>query len=228
MNPRSILLTAYDETMAPIGNLTAPLMLAYANRHGMDFLCCRQFTKGRAPYWEKVDLVLRALQNYDRAIWLDADQMVTNPEVEIQWPHAFAASLDWGTDAETDRHFSACGFAVTQNGRELFEWLRQHQAAYYDRDFPEQTAMRESQFHQVSTRARRVFNAVPIELCPTAPEPWQPGDFACHLTHVEVPLRVAMFHTIQERLHARPDTDPADLLTSAPYSNEPSAHLPGE
>jgi len=48
---------------------------------------------------------------------------------------------------------------------------------------------------------RRMFNAVPDEVSPgNVVEPWQPGDFAAHLTMLPVEQRVALFHEISRRV----------------------------
>lgn len=235
---KTLLLTAYDPAMAPIGDLTAPRMLEYANRHGFDFRCIRHFQEGRLPYWQKIDEMVRAFCVYDRVLWLDADQVITNPEFKPVWTTGFHTSMDWGTDAVDDSQFSACGIFACKDVRDIFESVHKREEKYDGVDFPEQTALRDYYHvgdcrYRMKTHPRRVFNAVPAELCPTAPEPWQPGDFCCHLTHVDVARRVEMFHQIVTRLQPTPEPTteeptPDDLLTSAPYSNDPSAHLPGE
>lgn len=233
---RTLLLTGFDKAMEPIGRLTAPLMADYANRHGFDFHCTRNFDPGSAPYWQKIWDIAHFLKTYpcDRIMWLDADQVITNPEWAPPWQRGFHASMDWGTDAVHAEDFSACGMVICADMMPLIHRTVLSYSQFEHADFPEQTALRhfkkEGPDHVASwmrTHPRRTFNAVPIELCPTAPEPWQPGDFSCHLTHVTVPERVAMFHQIQARLHVAPEQTHDELLTTAPYSNEPSGFLPG-
>lgn len=47
---------------------------------------------------------------------------------------------------------------------------------------------------------RRMLNAVPDEVSPgNVPEPWQPGDFAAHITMVPIEERVRIFHEVMKR-----------------------------
>lgn len=209
---KTLLLTAYDDAMAPIGALTAPLMLRYANMHGMEFHCSRIFEGASEPYWQKVWDILALVspsnpmrKHYDRVIWLDADQVITNPSWVPPWGCNFHASLDWGFDAVDDDHFSACGFVLHSD---TFGIISDVANAYEDfafTPFPEQRAMRDMRMkvdywrRRMITHPRRVFNAVPKEIAPEAPEPWQHGDFCAHLTHIPVEERVAIFHQIRQQ-----------------------------
>lgn len=231
-----IVLTAYNDEMAPIGDLTAPLMLQYANKHGYSFHCAR-FNGGKPDcYWQKISLMVSLLKEMDEPIlWLDADQMITNPEWTPDFPEWFMmhASMDWGVDATEGYHFSACGLMASTLSGPFLEDILRSKDILFNHPFPEQTALRMAvQYgnwdHAIKVHPRRVFNAVPIELCPTAPEPWQPGDFCCHLTHVPVEERVAMFHQIQSHPPAALEPTPNELLTTSPITNDCSAHLPGE
>jgi hypothetical protein len=236
LESRTLLLTAFDAAMAPIGSLTSPLMVQYANRHGFDFHITRNIDPDSAPYWQKIWDIAHFLKTglWDRILWLDADQMITNMEWEPPWQRGFHASMDWGTDATDPSHFSACGMLVCRDMLPMIQRVVLCYSQFEHSDFPEQTALRHVKKNSaeyltdwIKTHPRRTFNAVPIELCPTAPEPWQPGDFSCHLTHVPVDQRVEMFHQIQSRLNA-PQPTPDDPLTTAPISNDASAFLPGE
>lgn len=203
----NLLLTGYDAAMAPIGDLTSPLMLAYASKHGMDFLCVRNYPKDVRPYWHKLRLILDAFEKgYDSVMWLDADQMITNPEIILPSPAGFNASLDWGADAVNESFFSMCGFVAKPESRFLFEWVLQHWLEYVDGDFPEQEPMRH--LYRSSERARsvmgicprRTFNAVPSEIGEGVIDPWRAGDFCCHLTHVPVERRVELFYEVMAQL----------------------------
>jgi hypothetical protein len=213
--PKTLLLTAYDSAMAPIGDLTSPLMLAYANRHGYDFHCSRQFDVGCESYWQKVwDIrAFTSLSNpirkeYDRIMWLDADQVITNPDWTPPWDKGAHFSLDWGIDAITDDHFSACGFVVCRDAFGIFSSVAERHYLYREKEFPEQAALRgirqnlSREREMMFIHDRRVFNAVPIEICEEAPDPWQKGDFCAHLTHVPVDTRVEIFHIIREQVQS--------------------------
>lgn len=211
-SPRTLLLTAYDPAMAPIGDLTSPLMLAYANRHGYDFHCTRQFEIGVEPYWQKIwDIrTFTTCSNpirmgYDRILWLDCDQVITNPDWTPPWESGFHASLDWGIDAVTDNHFSACGFLICRDAFGIMSTVAEKHYLFREREFPEQAALRDIRENMPRERQlmfvhdRRVFNAVPKEICAEAPDPWQKGDFCAHLTHIEPEKRAELFHEIRRQ-----------------------------
>jgi hypothetical protein len=201
-----LLLTGYNSDQAPLGDLTAPLMEAYARRHRLGFRCVRFSATGKEAYWQKIIETLRAFdEGYDEIIWLDADQVITNPEILPPWAATgFSASLDWGTDALAPFDFSMCGYATHRRAREAFEWVNDHHDEYINGDFPEQTPMRKfmrENSHLFHFRNRRELNAVPDEVSPgNVVEPWQPGDFAAHLTMLPLLERVALFHKIMARV----------------------------
>jgi hypothetical protein len=214
---KTILLTGFDEVMRPIGELTLPLMQSYAERHGLQWGAFYTVTPGQPAYWEKVPHVISALKHYDRVIWLDADQMITNPNFDLaeRFTGGFHASKDWGADATEDSHFSMCGFVCHRDSLPLFEWLEANKADWIGKPFPEQAPMRylfkcsqddplfkESVLKNARMYVwhRRLFNAVPIEVHPTVKEPWQLADWCAHLTMLPVPERVQLFHKIKKKL----------------------------
>lgn len=201
----SLLLTGYDEKFAPIGELTTPLMRAYAERHGMDFKCQREYPDRYPAYWQKlVDVVAAFDAGYEQVLWLDADQMITTPSITRWTPFkGFTASRDWGFDATHNVHFSMCGFIATPEARTLFEWCLANESSYAHGEFPDQKPMRE--LYSNALRLFRIlpsfiFNSVPIEIHPTVKDPWRPGNFAAHLTMVPIERRVELFHEIKGRI----------------------------
>lgn len=197
-----VLITGYDDKMAPIGDLTSTRMLAYAYRHHMDFRCIRSFPSGVPPYWHKMNLVRNAFDSgYREVMWLDADQVVTNFDVEHEFCPGFHASLDWGPDADDPSKFSMCGFIASSSTRPLFQWVLDNAQLFQHRDFPEQAPMRLLSLGSetgklMHTHDRRVFNAVPKQVDPVWVDPWQPGDFCAHLTNLSVQRRVELFYEI--------------------------------
>ena len=200
-----LILTGYNDNQAPLGDLTAPLMEAYAKRHKLGFRCVRFDATGKEAYWQKIIETLRAFdEGFDRVFWLDADQAITNPEIPppFSTKGRFWASLDWGNDAEHMYDFSMCGWIANAGTQYIFEWVNEHHDEYISGDFPEQTPMRKRirDSGEGFTFPRRTFNAVPDEVSPgNVPEPWQPGDFAAHITMVPLVDRVRIFHDVMRR-----------------------------
>lgn len=200
---KTLLLTAFDDFMAPLGDLTAPLMLAYASRHGMDFRCVRQFPATKPAYWHKVPCILQAFDDgYEKIIWLDADQKITNPDIIPPGEFGFNASMDWGADACDASFFSMCGFSAYRDSIRFFWWLEYREEELIDKPFPEQEPMRylyrnfPSIREKMCIHARRAYNAVPLCIHPSVVEPWQPGDFCAHITHLPIEERIRVFHAI--------------------------------
>lgn len=203
-----ILISGFNDHQAPLAELTVPLMRDYAKRHKLGFRCAHFDAIGKEAYWQKIMLTLQAFdEGFDRVFWLDVDQAITNPEMDFTlgtWG-GFHASRDWGNDAG-EYDFSMCGYVVHSDMRMMFEWVNDRHDEYINGDFPEQTPMRKIALDgcnrsSVTVRRRRLFNAVPDEVSPgNVVEPWQPGDFAAHLTMLPVPERVALFHKIMGRI----------------------------
>lgn len=203
----TLLLTGYDERFAPLGELTIDLLHGYALRHDFDFFCQRHYPDCIPAYWQKIPDTIAGLKSgYDRVFWVDADQMITNPKIGF---HGFQSGLslsqDWGEDATEPGHFSACAYIACRDSLPIFEWIEAHRAKYQDGDFPEQTPMRElyqrPEFQPMfRIMPRRVFNAVPIEVHPTVVNPWEPCDWAAHLTMLSIPDRVTLFYHILSKL----------------------------
>jgi hypothetical protein len=201
----TLLLTGYNEKFKPLADITVPRMQDYAQRHNLRFKA-QQYGESN-PYWEKIRDTIAALSTgfYERVFWLDADQLITTPEVSFdRLTKGVHFSQDWGVDATEPHHFSACGFVACLDSLPLFEWVESVREQYVGGDFPEQTplrlALQENRFPgMIHVHPRRVFNSVPIEVHPSVVEPWQPGDFAAHITMLTVEERVKLAKEIAER-----------------------------
>lgn len=202
---KTLLLTSYDNKMKGLGDLTSPLMLSYASKHGMDFRCIRIYPFGEPPYLHTVIVNQALADGYDRVIWMDADIIITNPEFVPPFTTGFHASKDWGQDAVGSECFSLCCFVACQDSKYLFEWCIERRQEYLFGEFPEQKPMRE--LYEASEENRkimtihpnRIFNSVPIEVHETVREPWQIGDWLCHLTMISIPERIKLFHKIKDK-----------------------------
>lgn len=228
---RTILYTGHDEAYKPLAKITVPRMAEYAEHHGMDFTCYDKplIDVPNGIYWTGVCGALKAFEEgYDRAIYLDVDQLITNMDYSVPniWTYGFHASKDWGNDATNEWNFSMCGFVTFKTGKGIFETALSVEPHYRDKPFPEQLPMQEmakinmqqrDDFnHYVETSGykplfkspkdsqwlwtihpRKVFNCVPYQVCPgNVPEPWSKGDFAAHLTMVDLPRRIEIANEI--------------------------------
>lgn len=219
---RQILFTAWDEKYDPLATLTVPLMGTYATKHNLDFdeITTPLLDVPNGIYWSGVASGLALLRNgYERVIYLDVDQMITNPDFVFDLPHfGFHVSKDWGADAVEPWHFSMCGFVAHRDCIPTFEECLSMEPEWRDKPFPEQGPMREVIRKRtegmplkdidpdeqkwnaaVNVHPRRFLNAVPKEVDPTVQEPWQPGDFAAHLTNLPLDKRIELFHEIKKQ-----------------------------
>jgi len=204
---RTVLFTGYDSAYAELANLTLPLMQDYADRHDIDFKSWSAPPPGLNIYWTGVARGLQLLEDYDRIIYLDCDQMITNHERPPTFDpgYGFWCSKDWGYDAVERWHFSACGWIAHSDCIPMLRSVMAMEPEWRDKPFQEQGPWREWMRTQspdnlyININPRRLFNAVPDQICPgQVPEPWQPGDFAAHLTMVPIERRVEIFHEIQK------------------------------
>lgn len=209
---KTILFTGYDKPYEPLADITRPRMMSYANRHGITFKWHLEPPPGLNIYWTGVARGLELLRaGYDRIMYLDVDQLITNPDIPPTiGDFGFWASKDWGEDATEPWHFSACGWVAHQGCIPMFEAVLDMEPKWRNQPFQEQGPWQEwmrqrigslkmrSQQGRADTAGinilpRRIFNAVPDEVCPgKVPEPWQPGDFAAHLTMLPMDERIKL------------------------------------
>ena len=100
---RSLILTGWSgELHAEMARHTAPLMAAYARRHGHDFRTVRLHGE-RPASWNKLPALHAALGKYDVVCWLDVDVVITWPGADI------IDELRAGTCQAVVEHLTDCG-----------------------------------------------------------------------------------------------------------------------
>lgn len=122
--------TETDNTMEEVFDLTLPSKQRYAKKHGYDLLAIRDFGVDTRYGFKPSDIgFLRALRtfqmliSYDIIMWIDADSLITNPDMKItdfetNPDITFYASYDW----HGRNSFSAGNFIV-QNTKYSNEFL---------------------------------------------------------------------------------------------------------
>lgn len=203
---KTLVLTAYDDAFAPLGDITTLGKDRYAMRHGYDFRLRRTKPIGLAPLWWKQELVIEALREYEMVLWMDCDVLVTNPYRSIEGlTEGIHLSKDWGQDAITDGHFSCGAYAASHQSLPVFLECESYRNEHPDAPFGDQDALRHvyasgARKELFRIHSRRAFNAVPIEVHPSVVEPWEPGDFLCHITMIPLQDRVRLAREILERI----------------------------
>lgn len=214
----TLLFTAHDKAYAELAAITVPRMQSYAKRHGYEFTCYTEsfFDIPNGIYWSGVLGAAPNLEEYDRVMYLDVDQLLTNPALSIEdligpATSGFHASKDWGNDATEPWQFSMCGFVAHRDCISLFREVFEMEPEWRDKPFPEQGPMQNLVKRMtehllmvdkkepwnwnalINIHPRRTFNAVPEQVCPgNVPEPWQPTDFAAHLTMSSIDDRIKL------------------------------------
>ncbi len=173
--------------------------LDYCRVHGYNMAVLEEmpYRYDRAPAWLKIPLLFRLMQlGYSRVFYLDADTVITNPDVSLE---AFFARLE-----QANRHLMLSEDMFTLNTgsflmRKTWQSLTLIDLIYetdaeVDHGFWEQQAL----IHLVEQNPivrtllylepdSRQFNAMPFDGPPSSQWPsdylkyaWQPGDFICH------------------------------------------------
>jgi hypothetical protein len=205
---QTLILTGCDNAMAEVADITEPSHKAYANRHGYAFQRMTQadYQPGSHPSWQKLRFLNELLPDYDQILWLDADTIITNPEISIDTitadrPGSLFVSTDWTYPMPEDaiKHFSLGNF-IAKSTPEMYGVIAAalKRTEWANRGLWEQQAIQEEYRANPDIRPhirilpRRALNAVPATDATTGPEPWQPGDFLCHATFLPFEERIAI------------------------------------
>jgi len=95
----------YDEGRAMLGEVSAPLVQAYASKHGYGFVCYRSLFNPQQPAsWNKLMAVCSQMDDCDWIMWLDADIVLMRQDIKLEeivntfsWNKPLLISLDkWG------------------------------------------------------------------------------------------------------------------------------------
>lgn len=200
----TVVLTAYDEAYKPLGELTAPLMKEYAIANDYIFAASTTRNPSSPPLWWKLEQVYEWLALGYRVIWLDADQVVMNTgfklEPEIAGLHI---SQDWGPDSMCISCFSAGAYMAHPEAFPIFAWCLDHEEEFRNSTFGDQDALRACYKREPNLYSlfriypRRFFNAVHPLISPDIVDPYQEGDWLCHLTMVPLERRIELFHLLR-------------------------------
>jgi hypothetical protein len=70
---------------AELLDIAMPTFVGFADRHGYD-LTVAVVESDRPASWHKIPALLSALDDYDEALWLDADIVIADPSADIDVP----------------------------------------------------------------------------------------------------------------------------------------------
>lgn len=204
---RLLVLTGCDYAMLELAEITMETHADLASAMGAGFRRIMPFEYGTDthPSWQKLRFVQQAFEDgYDRVLWLDADTVVTNnycPKLSdctagttgtTDGGECLTVSKDWGVPESgmESVYFSMGNFIWrnTQAGRRLLTAALNLQPKHGNSPLWEQSAIQQicmdggPEKHGVLILPRRAFNSVPKHPLVPAVEPWEDGDFLCHMT----------------------------------------------
>lgn len=201
--------TAYQDDLPwrTLGDLTSSTKVAYCKAKGYGFRCYRSgWDVARPMSWSKLHFVLDALRHYEWVFWIDADAIVTNPNVGL-------SSFITGKEdmvlcrvqhlGEMNRHEQVmnCGVFLLRSGEfaeKLVEtlWSKAHcvnHAWWEQKAFIEAYDESEELRSRVRVLPAKAFNSVPLWRDTMSNEAkWSPGDFICHVAAYEVQDRIGI------------------------------------
>jgi hypothetical protein len=194
MNGRHLVLTGYDDNMRAVGSWSSTCLCSYAIRHGYSFEVVRTFLSGSHPSWQKLRIIEERLARHDAILWVDADVVVTNPAIDWtkipETKDGLWLSRDWDAVDRPD-YFSA-GVMIVFSCSESLDILKSAQEMTQWANTPlwDQCALQgvfnsdEKLRSHIHVLPRRMLNSVPAMIQKGAAEPWEKGDFLCHLTGI--------------------------------------------
>jgi hypothetical protein len=174
--------------LAPVLALVLPTFAAYARHHGYQLVVGEGDCDGRPPAWGKVPLLRRLLNEFDEALWIDADAVILDKSVDLTSevaPDAYQALVRHVTH-DGDMPNTGVWFLRGQQGRDLLDavWRREEYRQHrwwenaavmdllgYSLDVPTQ-ALHETPWVSGTHWLHPTWNAIP---------PWIP--LPCHIRH---------------------------------------------
>lgn len=169
--------------------------ISYCNKHGYDLLINRLWIHPeKHPSWNKLLTLKNCMsKKYDYLFWMDADTLITNPEIKLE------TILDQ-CNSKYDLHFTRdahngpfnCGvffMRVDEYVCDLFEACLKLWEQYQDCQWEQSALVRMYNNNECGLKERlqiideqRLFNS----FCCSTPQMicWQPGDFLIHFAGI--------------------------------------------
>jgi hypothetical protein len=204
MHPdRPILLTGYTREIAPLAELCLPSKEAWARRWNCPLHVLRDvdFPQSEGhPSFQKMYWIRDRLGACGRpVIWLDADTLITNPDVD---PHdlipresiaCLAVSRDYDAGGRPEHLAWSAGVMAWVPTSKAVIWLTQAQmdeAAMWSGLWDQDALQRSQPIVGVEIRAPRAMNAV-LPVLGGHSAGWRPGDLLIHFTGIPQHERLA-------------------------------------
>jgi hypothetical protein len=198
-----------------VANTTFSSKLNYANKHGYDFLSLNGFGTDKSGKYNPTEIgylrilrVFNNIENYDYIMWIDADALITNPNMTIedfQIDHSiFYCSYDW-----SGYYSLNTGNFILKNTPQTKLFIDAFYKISKNYNMPEEQATINAMYSipnlkpAIKVLEHKFLNAVPsVDIVkkdiwgnkPSPPCPWKPGDFLVHATGLPNSVRVRIFN----------------------------------
>lgn len=192
--------TLYDDVFEPCAAITMPILLKYCERHGYPLTIATERLSEQRVVWDKIPLLLENLHLNEWSFWIDADVLITNPEIKLEsflLDCPIQSDFIWSHDGNGPN----LGVFFTRNSTQARvvlsdAWHMRGRADIGSEQHAVIEACRTSERVLITHVHQKRFNSYPYEaynLPPTTEGNWTPGDFAMHLPGMTVDRRVEIF-----------------------------------
>ncbi len=187
-------ITIYNQGYKAVSDLTIPVMGEYCKRHGYSLLVYADPDCERNICWHRATALMQNLHNFDLLVWMDADSLITNHEIELP---QFAQNL---ITVAKDRNGINDGVMFVKGGEESRKLI---QRIWNEDGTSMQDAMQKlydkdaSVSQLIAVVPQQRFNAYLMEEYNLPKESlgnWSPGDFMLHLPALSMDRRVELIN----------------------------------
>lgn len=191
----------YDSDFDGVAEFTRPPAVAYAKRHGYELYVQRYavpFPYARNIQWHRVNVIEELLfrRDFEIVLHLDADALITNPEIKIEdliIPNADLMMAREPGGAWND------GISIWMNT----EWMRRGLQRIWDAEAPDATSANgviqkwaDEKGAYGSGNFPFILREIPKRKINSYPPEWQAGDFILHTPGHSNEARIRIFNRV--------------------------------
>lgn len=200
--------TSYDNNFLDVANIVMPRWRDYCQKHGYVFIEKIACGSGRHPVWDKVYFTHKVLETneYDYVLYLDADTLVTNPEIKVE-DLIIEYSQNKDLMISDDCHGLNVGVFIIKYSEWSLGYLEKvwNMPRWINSILGEQIAMREIlgyNTENVEYVEQKIFNAYKYEIYDKVfpSGQWDEKSFLLHLPGYPNDKRVALFEQVISEL----------------------------
>lgn len=160
MATKALVTLANGDEFQQLLQIALPSLEEFAGRHGYDLLVEPALESSRPPSWHKVPILLACLEQYEEALWVDADMVIVDPSEDLDVPEdAWQALVRHYTG---DGEVPNCGLWLVR--QPMHDWLRRvwAQTSRMNHGWWEQSALMDLMGYRVDPRPSMVVSPTPL------------------------------------------------------------------